>query len=51
MAALQGPIQQIAQGLSFALVMSLGIDLFMMAVISIAEAIFSRVLNRELEYK
>lgn len=48
---LDGPLTQLAQWLSFALLMALGIDLFMMALIAGAEALFSRILGRELEYR
>jgi hypothetical protein len=48
---LLGPLLKVAEWLSFTLVTALLIDLFMMGLISLAEAIFSRVLNRELEYK
>lgn len=48
---LEGPLAHIAGWLSFALVTAVGINLFMMALIALAEAVFSRVLNRELEYK
>ncbi len=47
---LEGPLAQVARWLSFALVAALAIDLFMMALIALAEAIFSRLLGRELEY-
>ena len=50
-AMLEGPLAAMARALSFSLVMALVVDLFMMGVISAAEAIFSRVLNRELEYR
>lgn len=48
---LEGPLAQVARWLSFALVAALVIDLFMMALIALAEAVFSRLLGRELEYK
>lgn len=48
---LDGPLTRLAQWLSFALLMALGIDLFMMALIAGAEALFSRLLDRELEYR
>lgn len=48
---LEGPLAKLAQWLSFALVTALVIDLIMMGIISIAEFAFSRILNRELEYK
>lgn len=47
----EGPLTRLAEWLSFAFVMALGIDLFMMALISGAEALFSRLLGRELEYR
>ncbi len=47
---LEGPLAQVARWLSLALVAALAIDLFMMALIALAEAIFSRLLGRELEY-
>ena len=47
----EGPLTRLAEWLSFAFVMALGIDLFMMAVIAGAEALFSRLLDRELEYR
>lgn len=47
----EGPLTQMARWLSFAFVVALGIDLFMMAVIATAEAVFSRLLKRELEYR
>lgn len=47
----EGPLAQMGRWLSFAFVVALGIDLFMMAVIALAEAIFSRLLKRELEYR
>nr|MBN1228483.1 hypothetical protein [Anaerolineae bacterium] len=48
---LVGPMAQLANWLSFSVVMALGIDLVMMALISLSEVIFSRILNREIEYK
>ncbi len=47
---LEGPLAQVARWLSLALVAALAIDLFMMALIALAEAVFSRLLGRELEY-
>jgi len=49
-AFLDGPLLIFAQMLSITLVTALVIDLFMMFVLWAAEEIFSRVLNRELEY-
>jgi len=49
-ASFEVPILLIGQWLSLALGIALGIDLIMMGIISAMEAIFSRVLNRELEY-
>jgi hypothetical protein len=48
---LEGPMARLASWLSFALVSALVIDLVMMGVITLAEIIFSRLLNRELEYR
>ncbi len=48
---LEGPLTRLAEWLSFAFGMALGVDLFMMALIAGAEALFSRLLNRELEYR
>ncbi len=48
---LEGPMTKLANWVSFALIMALTIDLFMMALIALAEVIFSRLLNRELEYR
>ncbi len=47
----EGPLTRLAEWLSFAFVMALGIDLFMMGLLAGAEALFSRLLNRELEYR
>lgn len=47
----EGPMTTMARWLSFAFVVALVIDLFMMAVIATAEAVFSRLLKRELEYR
>jgi len=46
----EGPMAALARWLSLALGMALVIDLLMMGVIALAEWIFSRVLDRELEY-
>jgi hypothetical protein len=45
------PLARLAKWLSFAFISALLTDLFMMGLISLSEVIFSRVLNRELEYK
>lgn len=50
MAGLEGPMATFARALSAALLTALLTDLFMMGVLWLAELIFSRVLNRELEY-
>jgi hypothetical protein len=47
----EGPLNALARWLSFAFVMALTLDLFMMGLIALSESIFSRVLDRELEYK
>jgi hypothetical protein len=49
-ASFEVPILMIGQWLSLALGMALGVDLLVMVVIAAMEAIFSRVLDRELEY-
>ncbi len=48
---LEEPFARLAKWLSFAFISALLVDLFMMGLISLSEVIFSRVLNRELEYK
>lgn len=50
-AGLEGPLARLSQWLSLALAISLALDLFMMGVIALFELLFSRLLNRELEYK
>lgn len=50
-AMLTGPFADAARLTSLALILSLAIDLFMIAIIWLAERIFSRVLNREVEYQ
>ncbi|MGF1506614.1 MAG: hypothetical protein ACFB51_15995, partial [Anaerolineae bacterium] len=47
---LEGPFTLLTEAVAFALWMSLGIDAFMWALLSVAEFIFSRILQRELEY-
>ncbi len=49
-AGLEGPLATFARALSAALVTALLVDLFMILLLWLAELIFSRVLNRELEY-
>ncbi len=51
LAWLEGPLARLAGWVSFALVMALVIDLIVMALIALMELIFSRVLNRDVEYQ
>lgn len=48
---LNGPLTAFARRLSFALVMALVVDLFVIGLLAGAEALFSRLLDRELEYR
>ena len=50
-ALLEGVFFKIANALSFTLVMALVVDLFMLGLIWLLIEIFSRLLNRELEYQ
>ncbi len=50
-AGLNGPLADLARMMSLALTLSLAIDLFVMALISLTEWIFGRFLNREVEYR
>jgi len=50
-AGLNGPLAQLANTMSLVLSLSLLIDVFFIVLISVAEWIFSRALNREVEYK
>ncbi|GAB4473726.1 MAG: hypothetical protein Kow00124_12950 [Anaerolineae bacterium] len=50
-ALLEGPLARIGGWLSLALSLALGIDLLMMALIAFSEWLFSRLLDREIEYK
>jgi hypothetical protein len=50
-AGLNGPLAQLANTMSLVLSLSLLIDLFFIVLISVAEWILSRALNREVEYK
>jgi hypothetical protein len=50
-AGLEGPLAQLARWLSLVLVMALVLDLVGMGLIAAAEALFSRLLGRELEYR
>jgi hypothetical protein len=47
---LEGPLAQLARWLSLALIMVLAIDLICMGLMAGAEALFSRLLNREIVY-
>jgi hypothetical protein len=47
---LEGPLAQLARWLSLALIMVVVIDLICMGLMAGAEALFSRLLNREVEY-
>jgi hypothetical protein len=50
-AGLEGPLARLGKWVSLSLVVALVLDLICMGLISAAEAIFSRWLNRELEYR
>ena len=50
-ALLEGIFLKIANALSFTMVLALAIDLFVLGLIWLAIKIFSRLLNRELEYQ
>lgn len=49
-AGMEGPLAQIGRWLSLAFGIALGVDLLVMGLITALEAIFTRVLDRELEY-
>lgn len=49
-AGMEGPLAQIGRWLSLAFGIALGVDLLVMGLMSAIEAIFTRVLDRELEY-
>lgn len=49
-AGMEGPLAQIGRWLSLAFGIALGVDLLVMLLITVLEAIFTRVLDRELEY-
>lgn len=49
-AGLEGPLAQMARWMSLALVIAIGVDLLVMALVATLELIFSRVLGRDLEY-
>jgi len=50
-AGLTGPLAQLASAVSFVMTLSLLIDVFVMALISVTEWVYGRFLNREVEYK
>lgn len=50
MAGLEGPLAALGRWLSLAFGIAVGVDLVIMGLITLLEAIFSRVLDRELEY-
>ncbi|MBN1312584.1 MAG: hypothetical protein JXB30_14305 [Anaerolineae bacterium] len=50
-AGLDGPLAQMAASMSLALILSLCIDLFVMALIWGMEQLLTRLLNREIEYQ
>jgi hypothetical protein len=51
LAWLEGPLARLAGWVSFALVLALVVDLIVMGIIALLELIFSRVLNRDVEYQ
>lgn len=48
---LEGPLAKLSGWVSFALVLALVVDLIVMGLIALLELIFSRVLNRDVEYQ
>lgn len=48
---LDGPLTRLAEWLSFALVLALVLDLFVMGLLALSELVFSRLLGRQLEYR
>jgi len=50
-AGLEGPLARLSQWVSLALLLAFGLDLCVMGLIAFSEWLFSRLLNRELEYR